>query len=294
MVTNSTARPRPHVDRRPRRRSPRAPQMAVRYVVLSAAALVFILPVFWMVNVAVKPPAEVAEDPFALPRELALTNLLRAWDTGNYSQYLLNTLFYCVTIVVAVCILSCLGGYAFGVLRFRSHRALFALFLLGVIVPFQAVMIPEYYLLRDLRLLGSVWGYVLPGTAFGLGFAMFLMRAFFRSLPYELVEAARLDGASEFRVFTRVMLPLAMPGLSTLAIFQFMYTWKNFLIPLVLVQRDSLRPMSLGITFFYGRYSVDLGMVAAAITIMSVPMIILYVVLQRQITHALIQGALKG
>lgn len=268
--------------------------MAARYLTLSLGALIFLLPVFWMVNVAIKPPAEVAEDPFALPTELALANLVRAWDTGNYSQYLLNTLFYCAAIVAGVCVLSCLGGYAFGVLRFRSSGLLFALFLLGIIVPFQAVMIPEYYLVRDLRLLGSVWGYVFPGIAFGLGFGMFLMRAFFRGLPYELVEAARLDGANELQIFSRVMLPLAAPGLSTLAIFQFMYTWKNFLIPLVLVQRDSLRPMSLGITFFYGRYSVDLGMVAAAITIMSVPMIVVYVVLQRQITHALAQGALKG
>jgi ABC-type glycerol-3-phosphate transport system permease component len=146
---------------------------------------------------------------------------------------------------------------------------------------------------RDLHLLGTLWAYVLPGTAFGLGFGMFLMRAFFRGLPYELVEAARLDGANEWQVFSRVMLPLAAPGLATLGIFQFMFTWKNFLIPLVLVQKESLRPISLGITFFFGRYSVDIGLVAAGITIMSVPMIVIYIILQRHITSALTQGALK-
>lgn len=267
---------------------------AARYLVLLAGVALFALPIFWMFAAAVKPANELAVDPFAVPSAIEFSNLARAWEVGHYGDYLLNTLIYCVAIVAAVCLLCCLGGYAFGVLEFPGRDALFVVFLVGMVVPFQAVMIPEYYLARDLGILGTMWAYVLPGTAFGLGFGMFMMRAFFLGLPREIANAARLDGASERQVFLRIMLPLARPGLATLVVFQFMFTWKNFLIPLVLVQNESLRPLSLGITFFFGRYTSDLGLIASGVTIASLPMIVLYIVLQRHVTRGITQGALKG
>jgi len=266
----------------------------LRYVVLFFALAVFAMPLIWMVLAAVKPATELAQDPFAFPHDIELGNLIEAWKVGRYGTYLGNTLFYCLAIVVGVTLLSCLGGYAFGVLEFPGRDALFAVFLIGVVVPFQAVMIPSYYLVSDLGILGTYWAYILPGIAFGLGFGMFMMRAFFRGLPREIASAARLDGANEWQVFRRVMLPMAWPGLITLTIFQFMFTWKTFLLPLVLVQEESKRPISLGITFFFGRYSSDLGMIAAGVTISSLPMVVVYLLLQRRITEGITQGAVKG
>lgn len=266
----------------------------LRYAVLLSALALFALPIYWMIAAALKPMGELAADPFAVPTAIDFGNLVRAWTVGRYGDYLLNTLVYCVAIVIGVCALSCLGGYAFGALEFRGRNVLFVLFLVGMVVPFQAVMIPEYYLVRDLHILGTMAAYILPGTAFGLGFGMFMMRAFFRGLPREIANAARIDGANEWQVFWQVMMPLARPGLATLVVFQFMFTWKNFLIPLVLVQNEALRPVSLGITFFFGRYTSDLGLIAAGVTLASVPMIALYIVLQRHVTQGITQGALKG
>lgn len=267
---------------------------SVRYAILIGACLLALLPMLWIWADALKSPAEVAADSFSLPQSVELGNLGRAWTVGNYGRYFGNTLVYCVAIVALIAILSSLAGYAFGALRFRGRDALFAFFLVGVIVPFQAVMIPEYYLARDLGLIGTYWGYILPGAAFQLGFGIFLMRAAFRALSQEIAAAARVDGANEWQIFRRVMLPLAMPSVATLIIFEFMWTWKNFLVPLVMVQNDPMRPVSLGVLFFFGRYSSDLGMIAAGATISSLPIVIVYILLQRYITQGLAEGALKG
>jgi ABC-type glycerol-3-phosphate transport system permease component len=155
-------------------------------------------------------------------------------------------------------------------------------------------MIPIYYLLRDIHLLETYWAFILPGIAFRLPFGIFLMRAFFRGLPSELGDAARVDGANEWSVFRQIMLPLALPGLATLVVFQFIWTWNQFLMPLVFVQRDELRPVSLGTMFFFGRFTADRGMIAAGVTISMLPMIVLYLLLQRRFIEGITAGALKS
>jgi raffinose/stachyose/melibiose transport system permease protein len=167
-------------------------------------------------------------------------------------------------------------------------------FVLGLMVPFQSVMIPIYYLLRDIHLLETYWAFILPGIAFRLPFGIFLMRAFFRGLPSELGDAARVDGANEWGVFRQIMLPLAVPGLATLIVFQFIWTWNQFLMPLVFVQRDDLRPVSLGTMFFFGRFTADRGMIAAGVTISMLPMVVLYLLLQRRFIEGITAGALKS
>jgi raffinose/stachyose/melibiose transport system permease protein len=205
-----------------------------------------------------------------------------------------NTVLYCVAIVGGVAFLSCLTGYALALLPLPARGAILLTFVLGLMVPFQSVMIPIYYLLRDIHLLETYWAFILPGIAFRLPFGIFLMRGFFRGLPPELGDAARVDGANEWAVFRQVMLPLAIPGLATLVVFQFIWTWNQFLMPLVFVQRDELRPVSLGTMFFFGRFTADRGMIAAGVTISMLPMIVLYLLLQRRFIEGITAGALKS
>ena len=157
-----------------------------------------------------------------------------------------------------------------------GRNSIFVLFLLGLMVPFQSVMIPIYYLLRDIRMLETYWAFIVPAIALRLPFGIFLMRGFFRGLPPELGDAARTDGANEWQVFRQVMLPLSWPGLATLIVFQFMWTWNEFAMPLIFVQRDELRPISLGTMFFFGRFTADRGMIAAGVTIAMIPVVMLY------------------
>lgn len=263
-----------------------------RYTILCLASIVVLFPIFWIVLNALKPGVGAAE-PFTWPDGLTLDNVVRAWTAGEFGRYIGNSLVYCVTIVAGILVLSSLGGYAFGVLRFKGSTAVFLVYLVGLMIPFQTVMIPEYVLVRDLGLLGTMWGFILPAASFGLGLGTFLMRSFFRNIPVEIFESARMDGANEFRVFARIALPLAGPGLATLAIIQFIWIWKAYLMPLVLVQRSELRPVSLGLMFFSSQYTIDVELIAAGISLMTIPMIVIFVFFQRHITNAFVQGALK-
>ncbi len=271
----------------------RSGPVLAKYVVLLVFLVIFLLPFLWIWSSALKSSREIARQPFGLPTEFRWQNLQRAWTVGHFDQYIWNSIIYCAAIVAGVVVLSCLAGYALALLPLPGRDAILVVFLLGLMVPFQSVMVPLYYLLRDIRLLETYWAFIVPGIALRLPFGIFLMRGFFRGLPPELADAARVDGANEWRVFRQVMLPLATPGLSTLVVFQFMFTWNQFLMPLVFVQRDELRPVSLGTMFFFGRYTADRGMIAAGVTIAMLPVVLLYLALQRRFIEGITAGALK-
>jgi raffinose/stachyose/melibiose transport system permease protein len=177
--------------------------------------------------------------------------------------------------------------------EFPGRNGLFSLFLLGMTLPFLSLMIPLFYLARDLQILGTRWGFIMPAIGIGLPFSIFLMRAFFKAIPNELGDAARVDGCSEWGVFLRVMLPLAGPGLSTIAVFEFLGTWSAYLMPLILVQKEELRPVALALPLFQSRYSAELQLIAAASLITIVPPLLVYLFLQRRFVEGVTAGALK-
>jgi ABC-type glycerol-3-phosphate transport system permease component len=265
-----------------------------KYAVLLLFLVIFLLPVLWVWSSALKSSVEISRSPFALPTEWRWGNFVEAWSTGRFGRYLGNSVIYCASIVTGVVFLSCLAGYALALLPLPQRNIVLVLFLTGLMVPFQSVMIPLYYLLQDIRLLETYWAFIIPGIALRLPFGIFLMRGFFRGLPPDLADAARLDGAGEWSVFRQVMLPLAAPGLATLVLFQFMFTWNQFLMPLVFVQRDELRPVSTGIMFFFGRFTAQRDLIAAGVTIAMLPVVALYLVLQRRFIEGITAGALKS
>ena len=278
-------------------RGPRAWRIAGKvgtYAILIAFLLIFLVPFVWIWSSAFKTSQEIGSNPFALPSALRWENLVEAWTVGRFSDYMLNSVIYCVAIVVGSVIFACLAGYGLSMLPLPGRDNLMVLFLLGLMIPFQSVMIPLYYLLLDLRILETYWAFIIPGIAFRLPFGIFLMRGFFRGLPPELGDAARTDGANEWGVFRQVFLPLAWPGMATLIVFQFIWTWNQFAMPLIYVQRDELRPISLGTLFFFGRYTADRGMIAAGVTIAMIPIIVLYLLLQRRFIEGITAGALKS
>ena len=266
---------------------------AARYAVLIFFLCLFVIPFFWFAAMALKTDAELAANPFLLPRDPQWGNFAKAWTRGHYSKYMLNTVIYVLSIVTGVAFFSCLGGYALAKLKFPGRDRFFLFILIGVMVAFLSLMIPMYYLVRDLHLLGTRLGLILPVTALALPFGTFLMRAFFRGLPDELADAGRIDGCNEWRVFAHIMLPLAWPGLTTLVVFEFMWSWNLFLQPLVLLQRDDLRPVALALLFFTGRFSRDRGLVAAGIMLTILPVILVYLILQRKFIEGITAGAIK-
>jgi ABC-type glycerol-3-phosphate transport system permease component len=264
-----------------------------RHAVLILFALLSFYPILVMWFTALRPMREAMSDPFGLPSSLYLDNLTEAWTRGRFGDYFVNSLIITVPSVLGVVVLSALAGYGIARFRFRGRMLIFYLILLGLTVPFQSVMIPLYYQLLAMGLLGTYLAVILPSIAFGLPFGVFLMQSFFEDLPQELHEAGRADGCSEWRIFRSIMLPLAKPALSTLVVFQFMRSWNEFLMPLLYLQSEELRPIPLGLMFFQGAYNRDIGLISAGVALATIPVILVYLIFQRQFVRGLTAGAVK-
>ncbi len=265
---------------------------ALTYTVLGVFSLFALLPIVGIVVTALQRQGSSAN--FGTPDGLSFSNFSRAWEQANFGDYLQSSALVTVVVVVAACLLSVLAGYAFGLMRFRGSEALFYLFLLGLVVPQEATIVPLYYDLRDLELTDTYWALILPQAALSTAFGTFWMRAFFRSTSGALVEASRLDGASSFVTLWRVLLPQAWPAITTMVVLVFMWTWNEFLLALVMVSDDNLRTAPLGLSFFQGRNTSNLTLLAAGAVIVATPVVVLYMFLQRHFIRGMLSGAVKG
>ena len=249
-------------------------EQVVSYVVLGVFALIAVLPIVRIV--------------------LGAGNVATAWDEGNFGTYLRSSAIVTGSVVVISTLLSILAGYAFGLMRFRGSQVLFYLFLLGLMVPLEAIVVPLYYDLRDVGLTDTYWALILPQAALSTAFGTFWMRAFFRSVPRSLIEAARLDGSSSWVTLWRIVLPLGRPAVLTMVVLVFMWTWNEFLLALVMVSDESLRTAPLGLAFFQGRNTSDEGLLAAGALIVALPVVVVYLFLQRHFIRGMLSGAVKG
>jgi raffinose/stachyose/melibiose transport system permease protein len=267
-------------------------EQALTYALLGVFSLIALVPIAGILLTALQTPGELAT--FGEPHGFHLGNFATAWDEGHFSSYLRSSAIVTVTVVAASTVLSILSGYAFGMMRFRGDQALFYLFLLGLMVPLEATVVPLYYDFRDLALTDTYAALILPQVGLSVAFGTFWMRAYFRSVPRSLVEAARLDGASSWSTLWRVVLPVGRPAVLTMMVLIFMWTWNEFLLALVMVTDESLRTAPLGLAFFQGRNTTDFALLAAGSVIVATPVVVLYVFLQRHFIRGMLSGAIKG
>ena len=232
----------------PRRRA----RLLGRHALLVVLALLAVFPVVLVVSTALKDPADVRVNPFGLFSSFSTENVATAWTVGGFSDYLLNSLLLSVPSTVIVVVLSTMAGYTFARLPFPGRSVMFYLVVLGLLVPFFTFMIPLYFQLRGLGLLDTLLGANLVLASTGLAFGTFFMRAFFSDLPTELEQAARIDGASEWQIFLRIMVPLVGSGAGALAVFTFLQNWNNFLVPLLYLPNGGYRPLTTGLYLFTG------------------------------------------
>jgi raffinose/stachyose/melibiose transport system permease protein len=268
-------------------------EQILSYAVLAAFAVVALYPILSIVLLALQRRSDLVTG-FAIPDHVSFDTFSQAWDLGGFNHGLVNSLIVAGTVAVATAVLSTLAGYAFGSMRFRGNNALFYLLLIGLIFPYEATVIPLYYVFRDVGLTDSLWALILPQIGLSVPFGTFWMRAFFRSTPGALVEASRLDGASSFATLWRVLLPQAWPAITTMIVLVFMWTWNEFLLALVMIQSDSLRTAPLGLALFAGtnRYS-DPTLTAAAAVLVALPIVVVYVFLQRSFIRGMFAGSVK-
>jgi raffinose/stachyose/melibiose transport system permease protein len=205
-----------------------------------------------------------------------------------------SSLFIVIFVVPISLLFATLAGYSLGNLRIKGGRFLFILLILGLTIPFEALIIPLYYQIQAIGVLNTQWAIILPLIGLYMPFGVVWMRAHFLGVPPELSEAARVDGATTLQEFFRVQLPLARPALSALAILLFLWTWNQFLLPVVLVSDPLKRTVAGALTYFQGQYSSSIPLLNAGALIIIVPTIIVFIIFQRQFIGALLQGAVKG
>ncbi|MBM3189908.1 MAG: carbohydrate ABC transporter permease [Chloroflexi bacterium] len=265
----------------------------VSHVVLILAVLVIVYPVFWMYMGSLKSGLEMASNVWGLPRTLTWQNYPRAWERGMLGPAFLNSVLVASGTVILINIAASLAGYAFAKLEFRFAMPLFLLFVFTM--QAGAPIVPLYVMLVKMNLTNTRLGLIFPEVAGGLPLSIFIFRAFFQGIPGELIDAAKVDGCTEFHAFLRVIVPISGPAVATVSILQFLGAWNNFTLPLILVRTPEMRTLPLTIQAFQWEFGrTDWALVFAALTIGSLPMIVLYVIMQRQFIQGLTSGALKG
>ena len=267
---------------------------SIVYLVLMLGCVIAIAPFVVTILASVKTTGELVQGIFSLPEEAQWKNYVQAWNDGHFSRFFLNSIIVAVGVVIPSIVFSTMTGYAFARFRFKGSGILFAFFLLGLVVPLQALVVPLYYLLREMGLLDSLWALILPQIAMSMSFGTLLMRQAFLSIPREIMEASIVDGASSWTTLWQVMYPLARPMIGTTALMFFIWTWNEFLLPLVVNIDPKYQTLPVGLLYFQQRWTSNIPVVAAGATIIFLPLVAMFLLFQRQLVEGITQGAVKG
>jgi raffinose/stachyose/melibiose transport system permease protein len=261
----------------------------------SLLSVLFLVPIGVLVMSAVRTDADyLTHGVFSFPHSFDLQNFVEAWKTGSFSTTYTNSVIITVVKVPLGLLISALAAYPLAKMRFRFDNALFLFFVAGLAIPIHVALLPLFVMERKLGMLGSIWALLPPYLAFGIPFQVFVLRGFMKLVPTELIEAARMDGASEFRIFRKIMLPLIAPALATLAILDAVATWNELLMALVLLPAAESQTLPLGLLKFFSQFSGSQTLLSAGLVIGVVPLLIVYLLLQRYLVSGLVGGAVKG
>ncbi|MCA0252312.1 MAG: carbohydrate ABC transporter permease [Actinobacteria bacterium] len=263
------------------------------HVVLIVVAFVSIAPVAVIVSIALKTNTELATNPLGLPQRWLFSNFAEAWVEAGIGRYILNSIIVVLPTLVIVVVVASLAGYAFALLRFPGRDILFAVFLIGLTLPAVSIVIALSFIQQSMGLFNTLPGLILAEAALCIPLAVFLMRAAFRDLPGELREAVLVDGGTEVTSLVRVMFPLARPAVSAVTVLTFLTVWNDYLLPLVLINTESLRTIPLGLAFLKTAFTADVVLIAASTTLAAIPSIVIYALLQRQFISGITQGSIK-
>ena len=258
---------------------------------LTLTAIVTIVPFVAMVLVAFAPPSGQTFPDALNPANFTIENFQRVLSSSDIPRWTVNSLLYSLVSVVCVLLFASMAGYAFAKKKFPGREIMFWAFLATLMVPFQATLIPSYILVSQLDWVDSYWGLIVPTLANSQ--AVFLMRQFISQLPDELFEAAEIDGAAEWRIFTMIVLPLIRPVLATLGIFVFLWHWNDFLWPLVIGQSGQMQTLTVGLATLQTQ-SVPINQIMAGATITVVPSLLVFGLLQRYLTDSIAMSGLKA
>ncbi|GAA4655784.1 carbohydrate ABC transporter permease [Arthrobacter cryoconiti] len=267
----------------------------VSHTMLGLWSVMVLVPLAWTVMSSFKTTKEIFASPFSLPKVWQFQNYANAWSTAGIGNYFLNTVIVVGCALIIVMVLGAMCAYVLARYVFPGHRVVYYLMLAGLTFPIFLAIVPLFFILKNMGLLNTLPGLIIVYVAFALPFTVFFLFAFFKALPGEIGEAAQIDGAGEWRTFFQVMLPMAKPGLASVAIFNFLGLWNQYLIPVAINTETHNWVLSQGIVAFAGQqgYAVDFGQLFAGAVIVVVPVMIAYIVFQRQLQGSVSAGTMK-
>lgn len=265
----------------------------VIYAILIAGALWALFPFLWMVLTSLKGYAEASAAENFLPTRWLFSNYVDAWNqVGNFPRYFANTIFMSAATVIGVLITSTLAAYAFARMEFPGRDTLFIVLLATMMVPFEVTLVPNFIIIRNLQWSDHYEALIIPWVA--SAFSIFLLRQFFRSIPQELQDAAVIDGCGQLRFLTSIVLPLSRPALITSGLFTFLASWNSLMWPLLVTNRPEMRPIQVAMSTFIGDAGTQIQLLLAAVTISVIPVIIVYLVLQRWFIEGIATVGIRG
>ncbi len=264
------------------------------YLILSIWALVALFPVWTMLVNSFKKQLDIFKNPFALPITPSFDGYLYVFRESNFLLYCLNTLLITSISIVCVLFIGSLAAYALANWKGLGSKLIYLLFLSGIMIPIRLGTINIFQIIRSLNMMGSVYGLIPVYIAWGLPMAVFILTTFIQDLPGELMESASIDGASKFRTYFNIVIPLVRPALGTVAIFNLINIWNDIWFPLIFNLREDQRTLLLGVTYFFGTYQTDWTKVLVVLTLATLPILLLYMLMSKQFIKGLTAGAVKG
>jgi ABC-type glycerol-3-phosphate transport system permease component len=269
-------------------------RMWILVIPMSLLAISTIYPLFFTLNVAVKNQRSWIVDRFALTMEPTFDNFTRAWNFARMEEAVINSVITTVGTVILLTLVCSMAAYAVGTMRFRLRGPLFMVILMGMMIPIQVVLVPFFRTAVDFNMLNSYPGLIIAYTAFAIPFGTYMLSAYYSAIPPEIFQAAKIDGASPWQIYLRIALPIGKPAIATLAIINTLYAWNDLLIPLLIMQKREMRTVMVGIATLRGEHQADMPLFAAAIFIGILPVMLVFLVFQAQLTSGMTSGAVKS
>jgi N-acetylglucosamine transport system permease protein len=265
------------------------------HAVLVVWSLLVVVPLLWVIMSSFKTSSEIFASPFALPQRLRFDNYANAWTTAGIGTFFVNSVIVVFGALIITMLFGSMSAYVLARFRFPGNRVIYYLMLAGLTFPIFLAIVPLFFVLRGVGLLNTLPGLILTYAAFAFPFTVFFLSSFFRSLSTSIAEAAAMDGAGEWRIFFQIMLPMARPGIATVAILNFVGLWNQFLLPVALNTNTDNYVLTQGMASFASQagYSVDFGALFAAVVITVVPVLVVYLIFQRQLQGSVSQGTNK-
>ncbi|MCU0475409.1 MAG: carbohydrate ABC transporter permease [Anaerolineae bacterium] len=296
MATTSPAQTLPYIPpvAKPESKRKGTVRSAITYVFLTVLAVFWLIPIFAALLTAVRTMDDITLNGFwSIPSTISLDNFVEAWTSARVSQYLVSSFIVTIPSLIGMLFLSSLTAYALARFKFALNLPIYFMFVAGTMLPFQILLLPVFLLVKNLGIYNTYIALIAIHTTFQMGFCVFVLRNFMRTVPSEIFEAARVDGCNEFKIYWRIMLPLSLPAMASLATLQFTWVFNDYIWALILVNKQDLLPVTAGLATLRGQYTTDWPVITAGALLSTVPTLFVFTFLQRYFIQGLTLGSGK-